>query len=254
MAERDRIISFCDQLLEVGEFDDWCPNGLQVPGSREVARVATAVSAHLESIEAAIQSGAELLICHHGLFWDFHPRALTEPMAARLKAALEADLSIAAYHLPLDASPVTGNNALLCRELAVEPEPARLGEARGSLVGMVGRFPEPLALAELVDRVRAATGGREPLTFDSGPDPVGTLGVVSGAAASAIHEAIALGLDALITGEPAEHVMADAREGGINFLAAGHYATEVPGIRNLGLLVAQEFGVEEEFIDIPNPV
>ncbi len=254
MAERDRIISFCDQLLEVGEFDDWCPNGLQVPGSREVARVATAVSAHLESIEAAIQCGAELLICHHGLFWDFHPRALTEPMAARLKAALEADLSIAAYHLPLDASPVTGNNALLCRELAVEPEPARLGEAKGSFVGMVGRFPEPLPLAELVDRVRRATGGREPLTFDSGPDPVGTLGVVSGAAASAVHEAIALGLDALVTGEPAEHVMADAREGRINFLAAGHYATEVPGIRNLGLLVAQEFGVEEEFIDIPNPV
>lgn len=254
MAERDRIISFCDQLLEVGEFDDWCPNGLQVPGSREVARVATAVSAHLESIEAAIQSGAELLICHHGLFWDFHPRALTEPMAARLKAALEANLSIAAYHLPLDASPVTGNNALLCRELGAEPEPARLGEAKGSFVGMVGRFPEPLALAELVDRVRGATGGREPLTFDAGPDPVATLGVVSGAAASAVHEAIALGLDAFITGEPAEHVMADAREGRINFLAAGHYATEVPGIRNLGLLVAQEFGVEEEFIDIPNPV
>ncbi|MFM9150642.1 MAG: Nif3-like dinuclear metal center hexameric protein [Solirubrobacterales bacterium] len=254
MADRDAIISFCDQLLEAGEFEDWGPNGLQVPGSREVTKVAPAVSAHLESIEAAVRSGAELLICHHGLFWDFHPRALTEAMAARLKTALEADLSVAAYHLPLDANPVTGNNALLCRELGVEPEPARLGEAKGSFVGMVGRFPEPLPLSELVDRVRAATGDREPLTFEAGPDPVGTLGVVSGAAASAIHEAIELGLDAFITGEPAEHVMADASEGGISFFAAGHYATEVPGIRNLGLLVAQEFGVEEEFIDIPNPV
>ncbi|MFM8791328.1 MAG: Nif3-like dinuclear metal center hexameric protein [Solirubrobacterales bacterium] len=254
MADRDAIISFCDQLLETGEFEDWGPNGLQVPGSGEVTKVATAVSAHLESIEAAVRSGAELLICHHGLFWDFHPRALTEAMAARLKTALEADLSVAAYHLPLDANPVTGNNALLCRELGAEPEPARLGEAKGSFVGMVGRFPEPLPLSELVDRVRAATGDREPLTFEAGPDPVGTLGVVSGAAASAIHEAIELGLDAFITGEPAEHVMADASEGGISFFAAGHYATEVPGIRNLGLLVAQEFGVEEEFIDIPNPV
>ncbi|MFM9044909.1 MAG: Nif3-like dinuclear metal center hexameric protein [Solirubrobacterales bacterium] len=254
MADRDAIISFCDQLLEAGEFEDWGPNCLQVPGSREVTKVATAVSAHLESIEAAVRSGAELLICHHGLFWDFHPRALTEAMAARLKTALEADLSVAAYHLPLDANPVTGNNALLCRELGVEPEPARLGEAKGSFVGMVGRFPEPLPLSELVDRVRAATGDREPLTFEAGPDPVGTLGVVSGAAASAIHEAIELGLDAFITGEPAEHVMADASEGGISFFAAGHYATEVPGIRNLGLLVAQEFGIEEEFIDIPNPV
>lgn len=254
MADRDRIIAFCDELLDAGEFEDWCPNGLQVPGSLEVTKVATAVSAHLESIEAAVGSGAELLICHHGLFWDFHPRELTEPMAARLKAALEADLSVAAYHLPLDASPVTGNNALLCRELGAEPEPAGLGEAKGSLVGMVGRFPEPLPLSELVARVRSATGGREPLTFDAGPDLVGTIGVVSGAAASAVHQAIGLGLDAFITGEPAEHVMADAREGGIHFISAGHYATEVPGVRNLGLLVAQEFGIESEFIDVPNPV
>jgi len=254
MADRDEIIDFCDQLLDSNSFEDWCPNGLQVPGGREVNRVATAVSAHLESIEAAIDSGADLLICHHGLFWDFHPRALTEAMAARLKAALDADLSLAAYHLPLDANQEVGNNALLCRALGGEPEGAALGEAKGSHVGMIGRLEEPISLEELVERVQGATAGREPLVQGAGPDRIETVGVVSGAAASAVHDAIALGLDAFITGEPAEHAMADAREGGVHFLAAGHYATEVPGIERLGQLVAGEFGVEAEFIDIPNPV
>lgn len=254
MADRDEIIAFCDRVLDARSFDDWGPNGLQVPGRKEVGKVATAVSAHLDSIEAAISCGADLLVCHHGLFWDFHPRALSEAMATRLRTALDAELSVAGYHLPLDANPEIGNNASLCREIGAEPEPAELGLAKGSFVGAVGRFPEPITPAELVGRVRDACGGREPLVFDAGPDQVDTVGVVTGAAASAIHEAIGLGLDALITGEPAEHVMADAREGGLHFLAAGHYATEMSGIRNLGRLVAGEFGVEEEFIDVPNPV
>jgi dinuclear metal center YbgI/SA1388 family protein len=254
VAERDEIIAFCSGLLDADSFDDWCPNGLQVPGRHEVTKVATAVSAHLESIQAAVRSEADLLLCHHGLFWEFHPRALSEPMAERLKAALDADLSVAGYHLPLDASQRIGNNVLFCQEIGAEPEAAAVGEVKGRNVGTVGRFGKPISLAELVERVRGATGGREPLVFDPGPDWIETVGVVSGAAASGIHEAIDLGLDAFITGEPAEHVMADAREGGIHFLAAGHYATEVPGIRSLGQLVAEEFGVEEEFIDIPNPV
>jgi dinuclear metal center YbgI/SA1388 family protein len=254
MADRDEIIAFCDRLLDATSFDDWGPNGLQVPGRREVGKVATAVSAHLDSIRGAIDSGADLLLCHHGLFWEFHPRALTERMAARLREALDADLSIAGYHLPLDAHPEIGNNASLCREIGAVPEAAAIGRAKGASIGMVGRFPEPIPVADLIDRVTAASGGREPLVFESGPDSIETVGVVSGAAASSIHEAIDLGLDAMITGEPAEHVMADAREGGLHFLAAGHYATEMSGIRNLGRLVAGEFGVEEEFIDVPNPV
>ncbi|MFZ9668715.1 MAG: Nif3-like dinuclear metal center hexameric protein [Solirubrobacterales bacterium] len=254
MANRDEIIGFCDELLDVGSFDDYGPNGLQVPGTPEVGKVATAVSAHLESIEAAVRSKADMLICHHGLFWEFHPRALTEAMAARLKVALDSDLSIAGYHLPLDANREIGNNALICREIGAEPETAALGEARGSYVGMVGRLPGAITVEELAGRVREATGGRDPLVFDSGPEQIETVGVVTGAGASSIHQAIGLGLDAFITGEPAEHVMADAKEGGIHFIAAGHYATEVPGVRDLGLLVAQEFGIESEFIDVPNPV
>src|SRR5687767_8874795 len=102
-AQRDEIVSFCDELLEVEGFADYGPNGLQVPGATEVRKVATGVSAHLELLRRSAESGAQLLLAHHGLFWDFHPRALSEQMAARLRIALDAELSVAGYHLPLDA-------------------------------------------------------------------------------------------------------------------------------------------------------
>ena len=121
IADRDDIISFCDETLDAGSFTDYGPNGLQVPGSAGVTKVATSVSAHLESIEGALAAGAELLIAHHGLFWDFHPRSLSEPMAKRLRVALEAGLSIAGYHLPLDAHRKIGNNALIAELLGFEP-------------------------------------------------------------------------------------------------------------------------------------
>lgn len=253
VADRDEIIAFCDELLEIGSFSDYGPNGLQVPGRIEVGRVATAVSAHRASIEAAIDTGADLLLTHHGLFWDFHPRALTKAMATRLKLALGADLSIAGYHLPLDAHPEIGNNALILRQLGFEPATGSIGEVKGRQIGAVGERKEPVPADELF-RIVARELDREPQVFACGPELISTLGVVTGAGASDIHQAIALGLDAYLTGEPAEHVMADAREGGIHFLAAGHYATEICGIRRLGDLVASHFGIEHEFIDLPNPI
>ena len=253
MASRDGIIAFCDELLDVPGFGDWCPNGLQVPGRTEVNRVATAVSAHRVSIETAIETGADMLITHHGLFWDFHGRALTEAMAARLKSALAAELSVAGYHLPLDAHPEIGNNAILCSDLGLERSPEGFSEVKGRAIGIIGSADPGIPAAELFRRVREVTG-RDPLVFDYGPDEITRVGIVSGAAASSIHDAIGLGLDAFITGEPAEHAMADSLEGPIHFIAAGHYATEVSGIRRLGEAVAEEFGVETEFLDIPNPV
>ncbi len=253
MADRDEMIAYIDELLEIDRFGDYGPNGLQVPGRTEVDRVATAVSAHLASIEAAVESGADLLLTHHGLFWDFHGRALTEAMAARLRLALGADLNLAGYHLPLDGHPEIGNNALILRQLGFEPMPGEIGEAKGRHIGAVGRRGEPIASAEFFDLIGRELG-REPLVFDAGPEMISTIGVVTGAGASDIHEAIALGLDAYLTGEPAEHVMADAQEGGIHFIAAGHYATEICGIRELGDLVSRQFGVEHEFLDLPNPI
>jgi dinuclear metal center YbgI/SA1388 family protein len=253
VAARDEVIEFCDQLLEIEAFDDYGPNGLQVPGSAEVRRVATAVSAHLESIQAAVASGADLLITHHGLFWDFHPRALSDAMAKRLKTALTAGLSIAGYHLPLDAHPELGNNALLCRSLGFVPGPGDIGFAKGSRIGVVGKRPEPVPAADLFEMVEGELG-QAPLILAEGPGQIDTIGIVTGAGAGEIHTAIELGLDAFLTGEPAEHVLADAREGGIHFIAGGHYATEKAGVRRLGELLAERFGVEHEFIDVPNPI
>ncbi len=253
MAGRDQIVEFCDDLLDSGSFDDYGPNGLQVPGSPEVASIATAVSAHLESIEAAAAAGAQMLLTHHGLFWDFHQRSLSEQMCLRLKKAFAADLSIAGYHLPLDAHPETGNNVLLCRQLGFEPEPGAIGTVKGRGIGAVGRRESSLPADELFALVEHELG-RAPLVFAEGPDEIRSIGIVSGSAASEIHSAVEMGLDAFLTGEPSEHVMADAREGGINFIAAGHYATEVCGIRALGETVAETFGLKHTFVDVPNPI
>ena len=251
-ASRDEIVSFCDELLEIGGFDDYGPNGLQVPGRTRVERVVTGVSAHLELLERAREQSADLILVHHGLFWGSQPQALSEQMAARLRTCLEAEISLAAYHLPLDAHAEIGNNAMLARALGFEPDGARIAGAKGREIGVVARS-EGVAASDLVGAVGDLLG-REPLVFDAGPPTVRSLGVVTGGGASYVRDAVALGLDAYITGEPAEHAMADAREGSIHFIAAGHYATETLGIRRLGELVAERFDVQHDFVDVPNPV
>jgi dinuclear metal center YbgI/SA1388 family protein len=252
-ARREEIIDWCDELLDAAGWEDYGPNGLQVPGAEEVTTVATGVSAHRELLERAVDAGAQLLLAHHGLFWSSQPRALTVQMAERLRIALSANLSVAAYHLPLDAHREIGNNALLCRELGFEPDPQPFAEVRGRPIGMIGRSLDGYELAALVARVSTLTG-REPLVFDAGPSTVRSIGIVSGGASSQISDAVAAGLDAFLTGEPSEHAMADATEGRLNFIAAGHYATETLGIRRLGELTAEHFGLEHRFIDVPNPI
>jgi dinuclear metal center YbgI/SA1388 family protein len=253
VAERDQVIAFCDELLQSGDFDDYGPNGLQVPGASRVEKVASGVSAQRELIERAAAAGAQLLVVHHGLFWDAQPRSLSPHLAARLRATFDADLSIAAYHLPLDAHREIGNNALLCEALGLELDGRPFAAHRGNPIGAIGVSRDGLTAEELSARVSDSLG-REPLVFASGPPEVGSVGIVSGAGTSALGEAIALGLDAFITGEPAEFAMAEARDAGIHFIAAGHYATETLGIRRLGERIADDLDVEHEFIDVPNPI
>src|SRR5262245_12910408 len=253
MANRDEILRYCDELLDCGSFEDYGPNGLQVPGGDEVSRVGTGVTANLETPERAVESGAELVMTHHGLLWGDQGSPLSVPIAARLRTLLCAGCSLAAYHLPLDAHAEIGNNALLRDALGLEPDERPFGLAKGSAVGLIGRAPQPIELAELSDRLRQVVG-REPLVFDAGPARISTVGIVTGAGGFALHEAGPLGLDALVTGEPSEPVMGEAHEYGVHFLAGGHYATEVFGIRRLGELVAERFEIEHDFIDVPNPI
>jgi dinuclear metal center YbgI/SA1388 family protein len=252
MTQLTEVISYLDELLEIDDFQDYGPNGLQVPGAGELSVVVTGVSAHLDLFEQAAREGAQLVVAHHGLFWDFLPRTVSPTMKKRLRVLFENDISLAGYHLPLDAHPEVGNNALICAALGLErAEP--FGEPRGRAIGFVGRSAEGIPSDELRGRCVAAFG-QEPFIWDAGPELVHSMGIVSGAAASSFGEAIARGLDAFLTGEPAEHVMADARESGTHFIAAGHYATETLGVRRLGELLADRFGLEHRFVDAPNPI
>jgi dinuclear metal center YbgI/SA1388 family protein len=253
MARIVDIIERLDGLLTPEGFRDVGPNGLQVPGTREVSRVVTGVSATRALIDSAIERRAGLIVVHHGLFWDFQPTGLTPLLAERLRPLFVHDVNLAAYHLPLDAHAEVGNNALLAQALGcTRHEP--FGDYKGVAIGRRGFYDGDGPGAEaLFARVKEVTG-RDPTVFAGGPENVRSIGIVSGSAADLLHAAAAAGCDAFLTGEPREHVMAEAVELGIHFIAAGHYATETFGVRRLGELLAGEFALEHEFIDLPNPV
>jgi dinuclear metal center YbgI/SA1388 family protein len=247
------LLAYLDELLEPAAFSDYGPNGLQVPGPEDVRTVVTGVSASAELFERAAEHGADLVLVHHGLFWTGAPLALTPSAKRRLQLLFDHDMALAAYHLPLDGHPEVGNNALLADGLGcVSHEP--FGLHKGRAIGVAGRFEgDGIAAADLVARVRELTG-REPLAFLDGPAHVRSIAIVSGAGADYLGDAIAAGHDAFLTGEPAERVMTHAREEGIHFLAAGHYATETFGVRRLGELLAERFGVKHLFVEVANPV
>jgi len=242
------LISDLDGLLRPEVFDDYSPNGLQVPGPEEIRTVATGVTASVDLFERAAAEEAQLVLVHHGLFWKGMPQHVDHALYRRLRPLFLNDIALAAYHLPLDAHPEVGNNALLARALGAD-DVERFGD-----IGFTARFAgDGIDAAELTDRVREVTG-RDPLHLAYGPTRVRALGIVSGGAAGYLGDAIAAGLDAFLTGEPAERVLAQAREAGIHFLAAGHYATETFGIRALGDRCSEQYGVRHVFVDDPNPI
>jgi dinuclear metal center YbgI/SA1388 family protein len=247
------IIAWLDELLDVERYDDFGPNGLQVSGAETVTKVLTGVSAHKELFERAVAEEAQLVLAHHGILWSAASLRIGPVEAPRLKLLLGNDIALAGYHLPLDGHIEHGNNALIARGLGAAEVVSAFAH-KGMPVGVVARFGDDgVPARELLERVARLTE-REPLTFDAGPDRVRTLGIVSGGGASYLHEAVAMGVDGFLTGEPSEWVMAIAREAGVHFIAAGHYATETFGIKRIGELVAERFGVEHVFAPVPNPV
>jgi dinuclear metal center YbgI/SA1388 family protein len=247
VARRDEILAYADELLDLASFSDYGPMGLQVSGADEVGRIACGVSASLELFERAAAAGAQLLIVHHGLLWDSDPRTIDQPMRRRLEALFKAELTLAAYHLALDAHPEVGNNALLARELGIEPEHPFAD------IGVGGPLVEPATLERFLARVRGRVQS-EPLAFDYGPELIERAAVVSGGGGKYLAEAAAKGYDLFLTGEPEEPSLHTARELGIHFVAAGHYATERLGVQALAQRLAERFAVSWEFIDLPNPV
>jgi dinuclear metal center YbgI/SA1388 family protein len=253
MAHIHELIADLDELLQPAGFRDLGPNGLQVPGAPEVTHVLTGVSARRALCERAVELNAQLVLVHHGLFWDFQPTGLTPLLAERLRPLFRHDINLAAYHLPLDAHAEVGNNALLAQALGCASH-RPFGDYKGTPIGRAGAFPgDGISPDELRARVQRATG-REPLLLGAGPARIRSIGIVSGSAADTVHEAAAAGLDAFLTGEPREHITAEAEELGVHFVAAGHYATETFGVRALGDRLAERFGIAHTFADLPNPV
>jgi dinuclear metal center YbgI/SA1388 family protein len=247
MAARDDILDHARELLDLDAYHDYGPMGLQVVGAEEVSKIAAGVSSSLELFRRAAQSGAQLLVVHHGLFWEGDPRIVDRQLRGRLQALFEGDVTLAAYHLALDAHPEIGNNALLAGKLGI-PSTERVLEW-----GWGGRLDPPVSLEELAGRLRDATG-REPQVFEGGPDRIERAAVITGGAAKLFSQVAALGYDAYVTGEPAEPTLHAARELGAHFLAGGHYATETFGIEALAEKLARRFDLEWEFLDLPNPV
>jgi dinuclear metal center YbgI/SA1388 family protein len=246
-------IAELDRLLEPNRFKDYCPNGLQVPGRDQITKLATGVSASAELFEQAIATQADLLVVHHGIFWSSGPAPIDAPMKRRLKLLFDADMGLAAYHLPLDAHPEVGNNALIAQALGAHTlDPFALHE--GEPIGCIARFPGEGVEAKALFAQIAELTVRTPLVFDAGPTQIRSLAIVSGAGANYLPDAVTAGADAFLTGEPAERVMTEAQETAIHFVAAGHYATETFGVRRLGEHLSERFGLEHTFIDVPNPV
>ncbi|MFN7966145.1 MAG: Nif3-like dinuclear metal center hexameric protein [Acidobacteriota bacterium] len=250
---RVQLTEYLDRYLAAHEGRDYGPNGLQVEGRDGVSRVALGVTASLAFIEQAVAWNADVAIVHHGLFWRGAGELRVErSLRARLKALLSNDLTLLAYHLPLDRHPEVGNNAVLARRLgATQLEPAFSYE--GLPVGVIARFDASLPVRELVQRIADVTA-REPLTIAAGPEQVQRIGIVTGGAANLVQDAARMGLELFLTGEPSEPAVHIAREERIHFVAAGHHATETFGVQAVGEHLAQRFGIEARFIDVPNPV
>lgn len=248
MEARDEIVAWADEYLDLASYPDYGPMGLQVVGAEKVGKIACGVSASRELFERAAEAGAQLVLVHHGLFWERDTRVVGPVMRERLRALFDADLSLVAYHLALDAHSEVGNNALLCDELGIERE-GRFADG----LGFGGRLPEPIPVSALAERAQERLG-RMPLVFSYGPELVERVAVCSGGAARYLAHAAAEGYDCFVTGEADEPTKHAAKEAGVHFVAGGHYATETLGVRALSARLAERFDLVWDFVDLPNPV
>jgi len=250
------VVGYLDATLEIDRFRDYAPNGLQVQGSLEVDCVVTGVSASAELIGRAVEKQADLIVVHHGLIWGNGISRIDGPLARRLKLLLGNDVSLAAYHLPLDKHGRLGNNVGLCDALGLGTAREAFGEVRGTPLGLAGTWSTPLSRDEAVGRIGAAITKSAPrFVFPHGPPVVRKVGVCSGAASDLLEAAAAAGCDLFLTGELAERAGDLAKELQITLVAAGHYATEVFGPMRLADELRQKFpGLTAEFVPAPNPL
>ena len=250
MIERQQLVTALDTLLQPERFKDFCPNGLQVEGRNDIRKIVSGVTASLALIEAAVAAQADAVLVHHGLFWRGYDGRVTGWMRKRLGSLLQHNISLLAYHLPLDAHDTLGNNSQLGQLLGFIPA-ARFGEQQLGWLGDTGaaNFASPQALADHV----AAKLGRAVTLVEGRNQPVSRVAWCTGGAQGYFEAAIAAGADVFLTGEISEPQAHYARECGVSYLACGHHATERYGVSAVAAEVAAQHSLEHIFIDIDNP-
>nr|CRH07629.1 conserved protein of unknown function [Candidatus Magnetococcus massalia] len=252
MTTLHELSHYLHTALQSDSFSDYCPNGIQVRGQEQIKRIVTGVSASMALFEGAQACSAELILVHHGLFWNKDSRVVDGMLKNRLKWLLERDVTLMGYHLPLDAHPEWGNNAQILKRLGlVNSEP--FGGYKGNTISYVGHYSEPQTIEQVSEQFENLFGG-EPLILPFGPKQISRVAVCSGGASDLVHEAATVGADLYLTGEPSEPAYHVAQEMGIHFAACGHHRTEMFGVQAVGEHLAEKFGLDHTFINIPNPI
>lgn len=249
MININELIHYTQQLLEVERFKDYCPNGLQVEGKTEIRKIVTGVTANMALLEAAQEASADLILVHHGYFWRNEDARVVGIKRNRLAFLLKNDLNLLAYHLPLDAHPIYGNNVQLGKVLGITPE----GFAGEPNIVAYGNLVQPMQLAAFANHIET-TLQRTPLVIGDQEKLVQKIAWCTGAAQGYIDTAIALNADVFISGEISEQTTHLAIESGVSYISAGHHVTERYGIKALGEHLAEKFNLNHEFVDINNPV
>lgn len=245
------LVEEAQRYLNAARISDYCPNGLQIEGRPQVRRIVSGVTASQALVDAAVEAQADVLLVHHGYFWKGENPCITGMKQRRVKTLLSNDISLLAYHLPLDVHPEVGNNVQLAAQLEITVEgPLDPDDPRS--VGLLGSLREPMSPRDFARQVQVVLG-REPLLVE-GPELIRRVGWCTGGGQGYIDQAIAAGVDLYLTGEASEQTFHSARENGISFIAAGHHATERYGVQALGDYLARRFAIEHLFIDCPNPI
>jgi len=246
------LVRYSNAVLDVDEFRDYAPNGLQVEGAKDIELLVTGVTANLALLEAAVEVGAQAVMVHHGYFWKSEAASVVGMKRRRLKILLENDISLLAYHLPLDAHDSWGNNAQLAKRNGWIVR-GRFGEGKTPL-GFYGELPRRIELQQFCQDVERKLGRTVQLIKGGVSTEVKRIAWCSGAAQSYIEEAANLGVDLFLSGEISEQTVHVAREMGIHYVAAGHHATEKYGVSCFGVHLAEKFEFQHRFIDIDCPV
>jgi dinuclear metal center YbgI/SA1388 family protein len=244
MATRNEIVSYSNDLLKIQSFKDYAPNGLQIEGKDEIKHIVSGVTASLQFIDAAIQAQADAILVHHGYFWRNEAAEIIGMKYRRIKTLMQANISLLAYHLPLDAHPTLGNNAQLAHRLEINIEDVMNRQG----IGNIGSFAQVHSVDSLRNKITEVLA-HKPLVISGGNHAIKRIAWCTGAAQSYIEEAVALGADAFISGEISENTIHIAREAGIHYFAAGHHATERYGVMSLGEHLQQHFNIKHSFID-----